>query len=177
MKKELPEMPSAKLDKLLKKFKLEKSDAEILVKNLELVDFAEGLDKAGVKVKENISWITIELLRVLNYNKKTLEDADVEIKPEHLAELISLVDKGELTVLKAKQIMNDFVPKSFSVKEKLSGAIGKLSDDETKKLVEQAIKENPKIKDVNFLMGQVMRLSARRADPNVVRKVLGEMLG
>lgn len=176
MERELPEMPSAKLEKLLKKYKLEKSDAEILIKNLELVDFAEGLDKSGVKVKENISWITIELLRVLNYNKKTLEDEDVEIKPEHLAELISLVDKEELTVLKAKQIMNDFVPKSFSVKEKLSSAIGKLSDDETKKFVEQAIKENPKVKDLNFLMGQVMRLSQRRASPADVKKILVEVL-
>ncbi|MBC8435243.1 Asp-tRNA(Asn)/Glu-tRNA(Gln) amidotransferase subunit GatB, partial [archaeon] len=182
MGRELPEMPSAKLDKLLKKYKLEKSDAETLIKNLELVDFAEGLDKAGVKVKENISWITIELLRVLNYNKRTLEDADVEIKPEHLAELISLVDKGELTVLKAKQIMNDFVPKSFSVKEKLSSAIGKLSDEETKKLVEQVIKENPKVweefksgkkESLNFLIGCVMKLSNRRADFGRVREVMG----
>ncbi len=184
MKKELPEMPSAKLEKLLKKYKLEKSDAEILVKNLELVDFAEGLDKAGVKVKENISWITIELLRVLNYNKKTLEDTDVEIRPEHLAELISLVDKGELTVLKAKQIMNDFVPKSFSVKEKMKSAIGKLSDEETRKLVEQAIKENPKVweefksgkkESLNFLIGCVMKLSNRRADFGKVRGMMEKL--
>ena len=182
LERDLPEMPSAKLEKLLKKYKLEKSDAETLIKNLELVDFAEGLDKAGVKVKENISWITIELLRVLNYNKKTLEDADVEILPEHLAELISLVDKGELTVLKAKQIMNDFVPKSFSVKEKMKDSLGKLSDEETKKLVEQAIKENPKVweefksgkkESLNFLIGCVMKLSNRRADFGKVREVLG----
>jgi aspartyl-tRNA(Asn)/glutamyl-tRNA(Gln) amidotransferase subunit B len=184
MKKEMPEMPSAKLDKLLKKFKLEKSDAEILIKNLELVDFVEALADKGIDLKKNISWITIELLRVLNYNKVSLEDAEVDVKPEHLAELISLVDKGELTVLKAKQIMNDFVPKSFSVKEKLSGAIGKLSDEETKKLVEQAIKENPKVweefksgkkESLNFLIGCVMKLSNRRADFGKVREVLEKL--
>jgi aspartyl-tRNA(Asn)/glutamyl-tRNA(Gln) amidotransferase subunit B len=184
IEKALPEMPSAKLEKLLDKFKLEKSDAEILIKNLELVDFVEALAEHKIDLKKNISWITIELLRVLNYNKKTLEDADVEIKPEHLAELISLVDKNELTVLKAKQIMNDFVPKSFSVKEKLSSAIGKLSDEETKKLVEQAIKENPKVweeyksgkkESLNFLIGCVMKLSNRRADFGKVREMMEGM--
>ena len=147
----------------------------------EFPELLEELSEKGIDVKKNISWITIELLRVLNYNKKTLEEGDVEIKPEHLAELISLVDKGELTVLKAKQIMNDFVPKSFSVKEKLSSAIGKLSDEETKKLVEQVIKENPKVweefksgkkESLNFLIGCVMKLSNRRADFGKVREVM-----
>ena len=106
VEKELPEMPSEKLEKLLKKFKVDKANADILVKNLELADFFEELAK-HVDANKYISWVTIELLRVLNYNKKTLDE--VEIKPAHLAELLSLVDKGEVTVLKAKQIMNDFV--------------------------------------------------------------------
>ncbi len=175
--KKLPEMPTVKLEKLIKKYKVEKSDADVLVGNLELVDFAEELAKS-VDLKKYVSWITIELLRVLNYNKKTLDE--VEIKPEHLAELILLVDKGDITVLKAKQIMNDFVPQSFSVKEKLSGVIGKLSEEDTKKLVEQAIVENKKVFDeykagkkesLNFLIGQVMKLSNRRADFGKVREI------
>lgn len=182
IKKSIPEMPSEKLEKLIKKYKVEKSDADILVKNLELVDFTEGLAKK-VDLRKYISWVTIELLRILNYNKKTLDE--VEILPEHLVELLELVDKGEVTVLKAKQIMNDFVPKSFSVKEKMKGAIGKMSDGETKKLVEQAIKENPKVweefkagkkESLNFLIGQVMRLSNRRADFGRVKVLIEENL-
>lgn len=170
IEKNIPEMPSEKLEKLVKKYKVEETDADILVKNLELVDFAEELAKR-VNLSKYISWITIELLRVLNYNKKTLYE--VEILPEHLAELLELVDKKEVTVLKAKQIMNDFVPKSFSVKEKMKGAIGKLSEEETEKLVKQVIKENKKVfeefkagkkESLNFLIGQVMNLSGRRAD-------------
>jgi aspartyl-tRNA(Asn)/glutamyl-tRNA(Gln) amidotransferase subunit B len=191
IEKEIPEMPAEKLDKLIKKYKVEKADADVLVKNLVFVDFAEALAEPvqssstkepakSLDLARYVSWVTVELPRVLNYKKKTLEDEDVEIKPAHLAELLAMVDKGEITVLKAKQIMNDFVPKSFSVKEKLKGDIGKLSEEDTKKLVEQAIKENPKVweeykggkkESLNFLMGCVMKLSNRRADFNLVRKV------
>jgi aspartyl-tRNA(Asn)/glutamyl-tRNA(Gln) amidotransferase subunit B len=177
IEKELPEMPAEKLEKLIKKYKVPEADADVLVKNLELVDFAEELAKR-VELNRYVSWVTVELLRILNYNKKTLDD--VEIKPEHLVELLGLVDKGEITVLKAKQIMNDFIPESFSVKEKLSSSIGKLSEEETKKLVEQVIKENEKVyeeyksgkkESLNFLIGCVMRLSNRRADFGLVREI------
>jgi aspartyl-tRNA(Asn)/glutamyl-tRNA(Gln) amidotransferase subunit B len=180
IEKKIPEMPSEKLEKLVEKFKIDKANADVLVKNLDLVEFVEELSKT-TEVGKYISWVTIELLRILNYNKKSLEDEDVEIKPEHLAELIGLVDKGEVTILKAKQIMNDFVPKSFSVKEKLKGQIGKISEEEVKKMVEKVIKENKKVweefkagkkESLNFLIGQVMRESGRRASPDSVRNIL-----
>lgn len=180
IEREIPEMPFEKLEKLIKKYKVDKANADVLVKNIELVDFVEELAKS-VDVSKYVSWVTIELLRILNHEDKSLEDEDVEIKPAHLAELISLVDKGEITVLKAKQIMNDFVPKSFSVKEKLKSDIGKISEEETKKLVDQAIKENAKVWDefkggkkesLNFLIGCVMKLSNRRADFAKVREMM-----
>ena len=183
IRRELPEMPEQKLEKLLKKFKVDSKNAEILAKNLELVEFFEALANEGIDVKKNLSWITIELLRVLNYNKKTLEDEDVEIKPEHLAELIKLVDAGKITVLKGKQIMNDFVPKSFSISKK--GDIEKIADDAVKNLCRQVIEENAHVVEeyksgkeasLNFLIGQVMRLSERRADFKVAKDCLVKLL-
>jgi len=183
IKNNLPETPDQKLDKLLLEYEVEKKDADILTKNLELVEFFEELANEGIDVKKNLSWVTIELLRILNYNKKNLDDADVDIKPVHLAELIKLVEKGELTVLKGKQIMNDFIPKSFSVKEK--GDIVKIADDAVINLCHQAMKENQKAVDdykrgeqnaLNFLVGQVMRLSNRRADFKVAREALIKVL-
>ncbi len=178
VKNSLPEMPSEKLEKLIKKHKVDKVNADILVKNIELVEFAEELAKS-VDLSKYISWLTIELLRILNYNKKTLEE--VEIKPIHLSELISLVDKGEITVLKAKQIMNEFIPKSFSVKEKIQGSIGKLSDEDTKKLVDEVLDANKSVfeeyksgkkESLNFLVGAVMKISNRRADFIKVRQLI-----
>jgi len=185
VKKNLPEMPEEKLNKLLKKFRVSEADAKVLTKNLELVEFFEELAKTGVDAKENVPWITVELLRVLNYNKKTLEDADVDVKPEHLAELIKAVDSGKITKLKGKQIMNEFIPKSFSLKEH-KAEISSIDDAAIENLCKQVINENPHVVDeykggkdasLNFLIGQVMRLSNRRADFKVAGDVLKRLIG
>ncbi|MCP4647166.1 MAG: Asp-tRNA(Asn)/Glu-tRNA(Gln) amidotransferase subunit GatB, partial [bacterium] len=108
VKKGMPEMPDVKLARLLKEYKVGDKDAKILTRNLELVDFFEELvgegkgaistrmntDGRGLDVGKVLPWVTVELLRVLNYNKKTLDDADVTILPEHLAELIRAVEDG-----------------------------------------------------------------------------------
>jgi len=183
IKSDLPETPEMKLKKLLKKYNVGKKDADILTKNLELVEFFEKLADLGIDMRKNMAWITIELLRVLNYNRKALEDEDVNIKPEHLAELIRMVEAGKITVLKGKQIMNDFVPKSFSIAEK--GDIEKIADDAVENLCRRVISENAhaveeyragKEAALNFLIGQVMRLSERRAGPDEVQKVLKRIL-
>lgn len=178
--KELPETPQAKLKKLIKKYKIEKQSAAILTKNLELVEFFEEFSKY-LNAKEFIPWITVELLRVLNYNKTTLDEVD--ILPEHLAELIKAVQTKQITELKAKQIMNEFIPKSFSIKQKKD--ISKVSESDISKYVKQAIKENPKaVADyksgeknaLNFLVGQVMKLSNRRADFKTATEMLKKYL-
>ena len=183
IERELPEMPDVKLEKLIKKFKIDKKNATILTKNLELVEFVEELVKEGIDIKKNLSWITIELLRILNYNKKTLEDEDIDIKPKHLAELIREVEKGNITPLKAKQIMNDFIPKSFSI----AGGkdITKISEDVVENLCKQVIEKNQHVVEeykegkeqaFNWLIGQVMNLSERRADYRVVRECLKKLI-
>jgi aspartyl-tRNA(Asn)/glutamyl-tRNA(Gln) amidotransferase subunit B len=190
LKREIPEMPEEKLDKLVKKYGVDKENAEILTKNLELVEIFEALVNMGGKkvdvksVQKMLPWITVELIRVLNYDKKTLEDEDVDIKPEHLAELIMAVWTGEITKLKGKQIMNDFVPKSFSIKKK--GDIGKIADDAVENLCKQVMDENPRVVEeyktgkevaLNWLIGQVMRLSERRADFKVAGDCLKRLIG
>tara|TARA_Y100000310_G_scaffold198538_1_gene198572 strand:+ start:3506 stop:4921 length:1416 start_codon:yes stop_codon:yes gene_type:complete len=180
----LPEMPDVKLDRLIKKFKINKKSAEILARNLELVEFVEELVKEKIDISKSVSWITIELLRVLNYNKKTLEDEDVEILPEHLAELIKAVESGAITPLKAKQTMNDFVPKSFSI-SKSKTEFGKIPEQEVENLCRQIISKNQRVVEeykagkeqaLNWLIGGVMRLSGRRADHGVVKGCLVRLI-
>ena len=123
------------------------------------------------------------LLRILNWNKKTLDE--VQIKEEHFIELLNLVKENKLTPLKAKQILNQFIPKSFSPKEKLKEATKIIDKDEIKKFCQQAIKNNKqavqdykegKQEALNFLLGEVMKLSKKRADFKIVRDVLVGML-
>ena len=184
LKKTIPESPAEKLNKLIKKFKINKKEAEVLTSNLELVEFFE---KIAEKIPADfaLDWVTIELLRVLNYNKKSLSDSDINIKPEHFIELLNLVKQGKITELKAKRILNDFIPKSFSpLKEaKTSGKIE--NKTELNKIIEIVIKKNNqavqdykagKKESLNFLMGEVMKESNRRADYKVAIEILKKKL-
>jgi len=182
IKASLPETPQQKLEKLIKKHKIAEKDAKILTKNLELVELVEELSKY-VDVKNHISWITIELLRVLNYGKKTLEEVQIEAK--HLGELINAVKDKKITELKAKQIMNEFIPKSFSIKEKIKSNERIIDKKELTEFCKKVISTNKKAvedfklgkkESFNFLMGEIMKLSNRRADYKSASECLKEML-
>ena len=178
----LPETPEEKLKKLVKKFKMDKKTAEILAKKLEIVEFFEKVIQKA-KPSLAVNWITTELLRVLNYNKKELEE--VNINPEHFIELLNLIDKKEITELKAKEILNQFVPKSFSPLSK-SEKHARISDDEIEKICIRVLKENQKamedyksgkMESLNFLLGQVMKHSQKRADSKTAKEILIKLVG
>lgn len=182
LKSNIPDSPMEKLEKLKKKHKLDDKSARILAKNLEIVEFFEHVaHETDIKLARD--WVIIELLRVLNWNKKTLDE--VNIQEQHFVELLNLIKENKLTPLKAKQILNEFIPKSFSPKEKLKEATRITDKDEIKKFCQQAIKNNKKAAEdykqgkkesLNFLLGEVMKLSKRRADFKIAKDVLVEML-
>ena len=148
------------------------------------MDIVEFFEKVVQKTKPSLAvpWITVELLRVLNYNKKELDEVD--INPEHFSELLNLVDKKEITELKAKEILNKFVPKSFSPK-KDAERNSKISEKEIKEICLIVIKENSaavedyksgKMEALNFLLGQVMKKSQKRADSRTAKEILEKMI-
>ena len=181
IKKTLPETPKEKLNKLIQKYKIDKKNSEILTKNLEIVEFFEKVIEE-VDGKFALPWITIELLRILNYNKKTLDE--VNINPKHFIELLQLVKNKEITELKAKQILNEFIPNSYSVKSKLN-KFQKINNEELEKICREVVKENKKAVDdyksgeekaLSFLIGKVMEKSQRRADFKLTKLILEKLI-
>jgi aspartyl-tRNA(Asn)/glutamyl-tRNA(Gln) amidotransferase subunit B len=180
LKSKLPETPQQKLDKLIKKYKIDKKPAEILTKQLAVAELFENvIEKTNPKLA--VRWITEELLSVLNYNKIDLED--IELDPKHLIELLDLIEKGKLTELKAKDILRSWKEKSTSPKSKEHQQIS--DSGEIEKIVDKVIKENKKAVDdfksgeakaLNFLVGQVMRLSNKRADFKTAKEVIEKKL-
>ncbi len=182
LKSSLPETPKTKLEKLIKKHKIEERYAKILTKKIDIVEFFEKvIEKANSKLATR--WVIVELLNILNYNKKELEDVD--IKPEHFIELLNLIEKKELTELKAQEILRQFIPKSFSPEQYAKKHSVISGEQEIEKLAIKIIKENKKAVDdyksgktwaINFLVGQIMKLTDKRADFNVARKILKDKL-
>ncbi len=178
----LPETPQDKLQKLIKKYDIEKKYAEILTRKFDIAEFFEKvIEKADPKIAA--PWVTIELLRVLNYNKKGLDEID--ISPEHFIELLRLVGNKKITELKAKEILNRFVPKSFSPIKESENHAKISSGEELKEVSLVVIEENPKAvqdykegkkESLNFLIGKVMQKTSKRADFKTAREVLEKLL-
>ncbi len=185
VEKNLPETPEEKLEKLVKKYKLGEYDAEVLAKNIDIVEFFEEVTEKGkdLNVKEITRWITVELLRHLNYNKKNLDE--LNIKPEHFVSLLRLIRKGNITEQQGKKILDKFIPESFDPAKEIKGKSRIEDAGELEGIIEKVIKINDKAvedykrgekKSFNFLMGQVMRETKGRADNKVAGEILREML-
>jgi aspartyl-tRNA(Asn)/glutamyl-tRNA(Gln) amidotransferase subunit B len=117
----------------------------------------------------------------LNYNKKKLDEVNIEV--EHFISLLKLVKEGKITPLKGKEILNKFYPKSFMPSAE-SGE--KISDSrELKQIAEKVIKNNSKAvndykkgeqKAFDFLMGEIMKATQKRADFKIAREILQKLL-
>ncbi len=178
----IPETPQEKLQKLIKKYNIEKKSAEVLIRKLEIAEFFEDI-VTKVNPKLAVQWTTIELLRVLNYAKKELDE--VNIKEEHFIELLKLVENKKITELKAKEILNKFIPKSFSPLKEAEKHSKISSESELEEICKKIIKENPdavrdykagKKESLHFLIGKVMQKTSKRADFKTTREVLEKLL-
>jgi len=182
LEKSLPEPPKIKLEKMIKRYKIGDRDAGVLTKHIDIAEFFETVVE-NVDAKFALPWVSVELLRLLNKHSTSLDK--VNIKVEHFVELLRMVEEGKITVLQGKQFLKKFYPMSFSVRE-VAGKERKISDrEELKKVSDQVMKENKGVvgdyksgeeKAFNFLMGEIMKKTNRRADFQVAREVLRELL-
>jgi len=181
LKEKMPENPEEKLEKLVKKYKVDKNNAEILAKD---IDIAEFYEKVAEKIDAGFAlpWVTINLFRLLNENNVELDKADIKV--EHFVSLLKLVKEKKITELQGKDILKKFYPKSFNPEEKkIEGKI--TNSAEIKKIAEKVVKINSKaVSDYkngdknafNFILGAIMRETDKRADFKIAREVLGKLL-
>ncbi len=192
IEEEMPETPLEKKRRFIEEYKVSEKDAEVLVSDLDMAELFEDVIKTLGVSEENINlavtWIRNELRRALQYHKVDLYESG--IKPEHIVELINLIKKEVVSQKIAKNLVDEIVinrgkktPKEI-VEEK---GLTVIKDDSfLEKAVEEAIKNNSKaVEDylngkkeaLNFLMGQVMRITKGRAEPKKVIEMLKKRLG
>ncbi|MDP3986773.1 MAG: Asp-tRNA(Asn)/Glu-tRNA(Gln) amidotransferase subunit GatB [Nanoarchaeota archaeon] len=182
LKKTIPETPTKKLERLIKKHKIPKRSAEILTKNIDVIELFEKTIKE-IDSKLAIRWVSEELFSVLNHNKKKLDE--ISLDPVHFISLLKLIEKRTLSEPKAREILRSWKEES-SPPDKNIKMHEQISDDkEIEKAVSKIIKENPDaVKDyqsgkegtINFLMGKVMHATNKRADYNLAKKILEDKL-
>ncbi len=184
IKKKLPESPTVKLDRLIKKYKIDEYYSKILISNIELVEFFEKVVENNSSIANlAVPWVTVELLGVLNYNKKTL--AKINIQPNHFIALLKLIEEKKVTELKAKDILRSWKEKSSIPNIQGETMISNLAEIE--KLVDKILAEKSSqkaiedfksgnIQALNFLIGAVMKASNKRADFATAKRLLEKKL-
>ncbi|MBR6993643.1 MAG: Asp-tRNA(Asn)/Glu-tRNA(Gln) amidotransferase subunit GatB [Methanobrevibacter sp.] len=178
----MPEAPHNKVKRFVADYGIDEESAKVLTSELDLAIAYEEVVKEVDPVFA-AKWMKDELKRVLSYNK--LDFADSGITVENLVELFNMLQNKEITTKAGQRIIeqmpnNEKSPKAIA--EEL-GLLGVVKDDEVLAAVKQAIDENPKaVEDylagqkasINFLVGQVMRITRGKADPGETVKLLKE---
>jgi aspartyl-tRNA(Asn)/glutamyl-tRNA(Gln) amidotransferase subunit B len=181
LRRHLPELPAAKLARLQEQYGLPAYDARLLTAEPGPAQYFDRLVAVYPNAKAASNWITGELFRLLNASGKPIEESPVP--PEALAELLRLVDRGEVSHSAAKPALEEMFASGQSAAAVVTAkGLAQISDESgLTDIVRQAIAANPqsvadyragKKQALGFLVGQVMRASKGKANPAVVNRLL-----
>lgn len=176
------ELPDKRVERFVKEYKIPKQQASIIVfTDKALADFFEDCAKIYRNYKQLARWVVTDLLKCLNWNNLRVKES--KVKPKTFVELLKLIDKKEITEILAKEIIKEYVPTGKLPKEIVKEKeLTTIKDkEEIEKVALEVIKENKKAvedykagvkKALEFLVGQVLKKTRKRADPKLIRKVI-----
>src|SRR6266513_2250165 len=181
----VPELPKAKRTRFVDQYQVSPYDASVLANDLDLARYFEAAVKGAKKPKNVANWILNDLQNALSTAGKAINDCP--IPPEALDELVNLVDSGKISGKQGKEVFAEMFASGRGaaaiVREK---GIEQLSDASViDELCDQVIAANPKpaadfkaghVASLNFLKGQVMKLSKGKANPQLAGEILERKL-
>lgn len=183
---DLPELPGAKRERFMKEFGLREYDARVLTLTRELSEYFETAARASSNPKTVANWVTGDLMGSLKAAGKEIVESPVFA--ERLGELVSLIEKGEISGKLAKEIFARMFETGDSARDVMEReGLKQISDSgELEAIVDGVIAGNPaqveqyrggKTAVIGFLVGQVMKASRGQANPQAVNEILRRKLG
>ena len=184
IRSEIPELPDEKKKRFIEKFKLTPYEATILVSDIETSKYFEEVIKdADVKLSTN--WITGELFAVLN--DKNLEISQSPISAKNLSKLVNLIKDGTISGKIAKKVFEEMINgdkdpqiiidtkglKQQSDPKAIEELINKVIQNNAEKVTEY---KSGKEKLFGFFVGQAMKESKGKGNPQLINKILKEKL-
>lgn len=178
---QIPELPDARRKRYVEELDLPAYDAGVLTQTKEMSDFFEECLKEGGPAKQVSNWLMGEVNRHLNENDKEL--SEVPLTPKALVKMIELIEKGTISSKIAKKVFNELIEKGGDpekiVEEK--GLVQISDEGAILKMIHEVLEQNPqsvedykggKDRALGFLVGQVMKASRGKANPQLVNKLL-----
>ena len=185
IRKELPELPESRKERYLKEYGLSEKDAKIITASKYLSDLFEGAIKVCNNPKAVNNWIISDISRILNETE--MEPIEIPFDSKQLGKLIILIDKGTISSSIAKKVLvemfehprdpEDIIDEKGWVQISDEGAI--------KEVVLKVLEANPKSvadykggkeKALGFLVGQAMKETRGKANPQMLNQMFIEEL-
>lgn len=187
LKAELPELPNDKLLRLMKQYGLPYYDANLMTENPDKADFFESVCALGKCQPKNVSnWLLGDITRILN--EKNIALSDTNLTGKNLYRMVELIEKGDISTTAGKTVLEEII---FSGREADAvvdeKGLRQVNDTAAlEKVVADVLAANEKVVEdyrggktnaLGFLVGQCMRASKGKGNPNVMRELLMKALG
>ncbi len=181
----LPELPHAKKQRFIEEYDIPEYDAGVLTQSKELADFYEETVKYTDDPKQVSNWIMGDVLRRINDEELQIED--LKFKPKDLAQLLELINQGKISNNIGKKVLRTMFETGDSPEKivKDEGLIQISDEGELKKIIEKILSENEqsiidyrngKDRALGYLVGQVMKTTRGKANPQMVNQMIRDMI-
>jgi aspartyl-tRNA(Asn)/glutamyl-tRNA(Gln) amidotransferase subunit B len=184
-KAELPELPAAKRHRYTETLGLSIYDARVLTDERPMAEFFEATVASGAEPKAAANWISGDI--AAHVNAQRLSYSDLPLQPAQLAELLSLISAGVISGKIAKEILPELLAQGGSPRALIqTRGLGMITDPEAiTAIVDELLSAHPaeveafrsgKSKLQGFFVGQLMKRTGGRADPQLANRLLLERL-
>ncbi|MBX3008975.1 MAG: Asp-tRNA(Asn)/Glu-tRNA(Gln) amidotransferase subunit GatB [Melioribacteraceae bacterium] len=183
--KSMPELPDIRLTRFINEYSLPKYDAEVLTSSRSLADYFESILIETDDYKSASNWVMTEVLKSLNDQK--IEIKDFTVSPDNLGKLIKLINNNIISGKIAKDIFPEMIATNNNpeiiIKEKNLVQIN--DSGEIELAIDKVLAQNPndvadylggKDKVIGFLVGQIMKETKGKANPQSVNQLLKKKL-
>ena len=185
IRKDQPELPLEKRERFVRDYLIPAYDAGVLTQSRALADYYEAVVRLTGKPKIASNWIMGDILRFINEEKR--EIADCPITPQALAEMIRLIEEGTISGKIAKEVIEQMYktgkPAATIIAEK--GLVQITDEGALARAITEVMAANPKQleqyrngrdKVFGFFVGQVMKATQGKANPQLINDLLKKML-
>ena len=183
IKKGLPELPESRKERYLKEYNLSEKDANIITASKYLSDLFEGAIKVCNNPKAVNNWIISDISRILNETE--MEPIEIPFDSNQLGKLVILIDKGTISSSIGKKVLEELFEDPRDPEEiiKEKGWIQISDEGAIREVVKKVLEANPKSiadykagkdKALGFLVGQAMKETKGKANPQMLNKLFLE---
>jgi aspartyl-tRNA(Asn)/glutamyl-tRNA(Gln) amidotransferase subunit B len=182
----VPELPAQKRERFARDYGISAYDAGVLASDLALSGYYELAARGAKSPKQVANWVLNDLQSALK--NAGLDIAACPIVPEALNGLVALIDDGKISSTQGKEVFAGMFAAPGKSAADIAAEKGLRQESDTgaiEAICDQVLGANPKAVaefkagktgSINFLKGQVMKLSQGKANPNVVGEVLARKL-